>query len=138
MYRNASCRQARKGRERCTPANIFRGRCVYFQVILSFSFVVIGVAKSSGQDLAALAREQQARKQAQSIHQSHVYTNDDLARPQILTPNDDVEFRSARKSWRPLLEEVPPELVIGSDPPEVPLGDIARQYSEQKAARQQQ
>ena len=138
MYCNASYQQARSGGERYAPANIFRGRCVYFQIILSFSLVVIGAANSSGQGLGALAREEQARKQAQPTHQGHIYTNDDLVRPQILTPNDDVEFRSARKRWRPTNVEVPPELVIESDPPEVPLGDIARQYSEQKVARQQQ
>jgi len=120
------------------PANVFRGRRIYVQVILLLSLVLVGVANSSSQDLGALAREEQARKQAQPIHQSHVYTNDDLVRPQILMPSDDVKFRGSRKGWKPTLVEVPPELVTESDPPEVPLGDIARQYREQKVARQQQ
>ena len=119
-------------------ANVFRGLCIYLQAILLLSLVLVGVANSSGQDLGALAREEQTRKQAQPIHQSHVYTNDDLVRPQILTPNDDVEFRSSRNSWKPTLVEVPPELVIESDPPKVPLGDIARHYRQQKVDRQQQ
>ena len=138
MYSTALLRQARTGGERYIPINVYRGHRVCIQIILSFSFVVVGVAASSGQDLGALAREEKARKQAQPVHQSHVYTNDDLVRPQILMPNDDAEFRTARKHWSPTTEEVQPELVIESDPLELPLGNIARQYREQKAARQLQ
>jgi nucleoid-associated protein YgaU len=119
-------------------AHVAHGRRRYLQIGLVVSVVLIAAGNCAGQDLGALAREEQARKQAQPSHQVHVYTNDDLVRPQILTPNDDVELRSARKSWRPTIVDVPPELATEPNPPEVPLGDLARQNREQKEARRQQ
>src|ERR1017187_5171817 len=140
MWRDGLRQQANRKRRTVLfdgSANVFLGRCIYLQVILLLSIVLVGAANSSGQDLGALAREEQARKQAQSIHQSHAYTNDDLVRPQILTTDDEMKFRSSRQNWKPMIVEAPPELATETGPPEVPLGDIARQYSEQKVARQQ-
>ena len=89
-------------------ANVFLGRYICLQVILLLSLVLARAANTSGQDVAALARQDQARKNAQPNHQSHLYTNDDMVRPQILTANDDVEFGNARESWKPSLFDVPP------------------------------
>ena len=111
---------------------------IYFQVILPFSLILISAVTASGQDLGALAREEQARKQAQPAHQIHVYTNDDLARPKILVPDDDVKLKNESKDSKPTLVEIQHEPEIKPDPPEVPLGDVARKNREQKAARQQQ
>lgn len=116
-------------------AKSFQRRHIYLPAFLLFSLVLVGAAGSSGQDLGAAAREERARKQAQPVHQTHVYTNDDLARHQILTPKDDAEFKGAQKSWRAASVDTPP---AGPEAAAVPLGEIARQYSELRAIRQQE
>lgn len=124
-------------------------RRFYFCVSILFLLFIFGTATSSAQDLGALARQEQARKDAQPVHATHVYTNDDLARPKILAPEDQSEFASKRIKVSPMpAPETPaaevsaPEIAspeINSTPEvsaaEISLGEVARQYQKQKMAR---
>ncbi len=118
--------------------NVIHARDVYLPVVLLFPLLLVGAASSSGQDLGALAREERARKQAQPVQRTHTYTNDDLARPQILIPKDDAEFRSAQKKWKDSGVSAPPAPAAKPESAAVPLGEVARQYAELKSSRERQ
>jgi len=105
-------------------------------VILFVYIVFAGAVTGSGQDLGALARQEQARKEAQGIHPVHVYTNDDLLRPRILVPEDSVDLETARRKLPLALAQQPP--APESDAQGVSLGEVARKYHEQKVALQRQ
>jgi nucleoid-associated protein YgaU len=119
--------------------NIFRKWRIYFSIITAGFIVLSSSASSSAQDLGALARQEQLRKQAQPPHPSlHVYTNDDLVRTKILLPEDQPVAEAPPKSESSERVEKPPQVVTRQDVPEVPLGDIAREYRQQKLARLEQ
>ena len=127
-----------------------RGRRIFVQAIFAISLIFIGVSTIFAQDLGALARQEQARKQAEPPHEVHVYTNDDLARPRILVPQDDAKIRNEKVAPEPVVApevtvQTKPEVVEAStvkamqpDPPRTPLGDIARENRELNVARLQQ
>ena len=102
--------------------------------ILFVYIVLAGALNSSAQDLGALARQEQARKEAQGIHPAHVYTNDDLLRPQILVPGDRVDLDTVRRNLPLALTHQPP--AEDSNAQEVSLGAVARKYRELKLGRQ--
>jgi nucleoid-associated protein YgaU len=79
-----------------------------------------------------LAREKQARVDAQPPRSSHVYSNEDLARPTILTPEDHEVFEAAQKKLPPAVEQKAPEIEAMEQSHFSPsLGDIARLYRRQ-------
>jgi nucleoid-associated protein YgaU len=114
--------------------------------LLIACIVLLGAKKSWGQDLGALARQEQARKAAEPAHAVHIYTNDDLERPNILVPKDDVDLGAARRKLPPSLMQLPPAAEPEAEPTaqthaqaqEVSLGEIARKNREEKIARQAQ
>jgi nucleoid-associated protein YgaU len=132
-----------------------------FCVSLFFLLIFFCARPSSAQDLGALARQEQARKEAQPVHSSHVYTNDDLARPKILVPEDRSQFASKQNKIKlspmpapeiPATQASVPEIAqpeIAAAPganltganltdasaTQVSLGEIARQYQKQKLAQ---
>jgi nucleoid-associated protein YgaU len=88
------------------------------------------------QDAAEAARQERARKE-QSQRQKHVYTEDDLSRARILTPEDEARFAALRHSQTPPTSDPPQPLLDASvDVPQLPLGDIARRYRNAKLALQ--
>jgi hypothetical protein len=108
--------------------------------LLFVCIVFAGAEKSSGQDLGALAREEQARKAAQPARAVHVYTNDDLARPHILLPEQSVDLAAVRRKLPPSLAQLPPAAEPEPDVQAqgISLGEIARKTREEKLARQLQ
>lgn len=97
-----------------------------------FLFIfVLGVGLSSAQSLDELARQQRARKQGRSAQPPRVYTNEDLARPQIL------DLADRRRN-----EDAAPAVASGAGadktsgvqpwPAAMPLGDVARFYRQLK------
>lgn len=113
-------------------------RRVSICVPLFVFFLFAGAGKSSAQDLGALARQEQARKSAQPVHTVHVYTNDDLARPHILVPEENVKLEAARRKLPPslmlLAPAAEPEPEVHAQ--EISLGEVARKYREEKLARE--
>jgi len=93
-------------------------------------------APAHSQSLGDVARQQRERKQDQPRRTTHVYTNEDLARPKILQPEDRERFRAAQKKPTPAASE-PAAEVAGSDlkTDGLPLGDVARRYRALQQAR---
>lgn len=124
--------------------NVLRAtRCACAVAALGGIFFA-GAATSSCQDLGELARQAQARREAGSAHPAHVYTNDDLQRPQILIPDDKMGLGSARKPSGAAMaqpssaaEPEQSQILPVSDEPQISLGEIARKYSKEKLARTQ-
>jgi nucleoid-associated protein YgaU len=99
---------------------------------------------ANAQDVAEAARQEKARKAAQSQKQPpHVYTNDDLKQPQILTPEDRAPVQAREKnSAPPTVNETSPANAptqdAAADDSAAPesLGEIARRLRREKSARQ--
>src|ERR1700683_3006544 len=103
-------------------------------VLIKFGGVVfcamLVAIPAKAQDVAAAARA--ARENQATHHATHVYTNEDLAAPQILTPEDQERFAVAREVWEApkgwqLADILPPD-VHPAAPPPPPLGDVARNF----------
>jgi nucleoid-associated protein YgaU len=98
---------------------------------------VCGVGEIRAQDAAEAARLEQARKDALTKHAKHVYTEEDLARARILTPEDraQLEAKQQQAPQDTTATEVKAEPAIehGEAAPSVSLGEIARAYRAQKA-----
>lgn len=102
--------------------------------------LLVGLAVSPcfGQDLGELARQEQARRQSQPASPpQHVYTNEDLARPQILFEED--RARLAAPGTEPAAASVATQVSPSSpDKSEISLGDVARYYRQAKQIRERQ
>ncbi len=114
----------------------------------AFSFVLAAVmfagapllsAQSSdsgqnSQDVAEAARQARARKQ-QAAGEKHVYTNEDLRRSKILTPDDQARAAAAKEKQQQLTPSAQPDaqpLDANSATQQEPLGDVARRYRNAK------
>jgi len=85
--------------------------------------------QQSSQDAAEAARKERARKE-QSSGEHHVYTNEDLRRGKILTPEDQSRAAAAKQKPAPPLNTKPnaEQFDANSGKPQEPLGDVARRY----------
>ncbi|MGD0921586.1 MAG: LysM peptidoglycan-binding domain-containing protein [Terriglobia bacterium] len=96
-------------------------------------------APGFAQSLGEIARQERARKQSQPARPSHVYTNEDMTRPQILLPEDQTRFQATREETKPTLAQPADKIpVISPWLDEIPLGDVARHYRLQKQLQQGQ
>jgi len=102
------------------------------------STLCLGAASGFAQSLGEVARQDRARKQSQPARSLHVYTNDDMQRPQILLPEDHARFQVSRESTKPTLAQQDGIPVASPKPAEIPLGDAARYYRLQMQLRQGQ
>jgi nucleoid-associated protein YgaU len=107
--------------------------------VLVCSCLLFGASRCRAQetqDAAAAARQEQARKD-QAKQQKHVYTEDDLGRTRILTPEDEARFAASRREQiSPADGQTPGSLDASAELPQLPLGDIARRYRDAKRAMQ--
>jgi nucleoid-associated protein YgaU len=114
-------------------------------IVLFCAFFI--VTTSRAQDVAEAARQEQARKNSQQKKLKHVYTEEDLKRANILTPEDRAEVEAKKQqnlspTEKPAeaidAETVPPQTVPSQIAPEQPapsqpsLGEVARAYRRQK------
>ena len=102
-------------------------------------FLVVGEESSFAQSFGDIARRERQRRERQPQRSTRVYTNEDLARPKILGP----EERARPEAPRPASTVPPiegtvelPGAVKWLD--EIPLGDIARYYRRVRQLRQKQ
>jgi len=122
-----------------------RGRRVTLFVVLSLLFCSGYVrAQDSQGEVAEAARQERARKGTQQ-NASHVYTNEDLKREKILVPADQarVEARKNRNNaaaGQQNAEARPVTPPTQEDPRKQTesLGEVARRYRAEKAAREAQ
>ncbi len=89
------------------------------------------------QDAAEAARQQQAQKSQQPTTPHHVYTNEDLKRTRILTPENKKLAEARRKELpAPTPAAKKPPAVDATNPPPESLGEVARRYRKEKTARE--
>jgi len=88
-------------------------------------------------DVAEAARQQQAQNSQQPTTPHHVYTDVDLKRARILTPEDKKLAEARRKELPvPTPAAKKPPAVDATNPPPESLGEVARRYRKEKAARE--
>jgi LysM repeat protein len=109
-------------------------RCGFAIVLCSCLFY--GAAQCRAQeaqspDVAEAARQERARKEQTPA--KHVYTDEDLRRDRILTPEDEARLAGKRKEAPPL-QETGGASLDASGVPELPLGDVARLYRSARRA----
>lgn len=92
---------------------------------------------AQAQDVAEAARQERARKAAQQKPQQHVYTEEDLKRAKILTSEDQsrVEARKKQQDAAPA-EQNAQALPENTTPQQESLGEVARRFRREKAARE--
>jgi LysM repeat protein len=108
-----------------------------FTIVLC-SCLLLGAAQCRAQvtqDVAEAARQERERKEAQKT--KHVYTDEDLRRAKILTPDDEARVE-AKRSQQPAPTEEQAQSPVDTDATlaQLPLGDIARRYRNAKQAAQ--
>jgi nucleoid-associated protein YgaU len=100
-----------------------------------FVFVSFFAMQARGQDAAEAARQEKVRKAAQQETPRHVYTEEDLKRKKILTPEDQ-ERKEARKRQQNAApaeqnaEQTPPK---DNNPQNESLGAVARRFRQENA-----
>jgi LysM repeat protein len=111
--------------------------CLPGFLILSGAFFV--ASECHAQDVADAAKQERARKESQQKKSKHVYTEEDLKRAQILTPEDRAEL-DAKKNQQtpPALEKSSDALDAQSLPADAPLGDVARRFRKLKESQRLQ
>ncbi len=97
--------------------------------IILVSCGIFGASQCSAQDPAETARQESARKQAKQEKPRHVYTEEDLKRAQILSPEDRAQAQAKKSPTAPPAAEKSQEPVDAQSlPPDAPLGDVARRF----------
>jgi LysM repeat protein len=88
--------------------------------------------EAPSQDVAVAARQERARKESEK-KPPHIYTEEDLRRPKILTADDEARLAAARKLPPPSAPaQAADSLDANADPTHLPLGDVARHYRNAK------
>ena len=98
--------------------------------------VLLAAIPSRAQDVAEAARQERARKAQKQKTGRHVYTDDDLKRAHILTPEDQARAEATGKNSpaAPANQEQQASDAKKNSAPES-LGEIARRYRKEKEAR---
>jgi LysM repeat protein len=117
----------------------FAAPALLFFCCATFGALISRAQDQQDQNVADAARQEKARKQEQQKHAKHVYTEEDLKHPQILTPEDRAQIEAKRNECAqknnclPAAPLNPPaSLDANSQTPQIPLGDVARQYRKRK------
>ena len=90
----------------------------------SWSFVLLALlfaTSAHSQSLGDLARQEQERKRDLPSHVTHVYDNDDLARPHILVPEDQKRVDAEKKKSAPPAGNPPAEAADSEPKTNVPV-----------------
>jgi nucleoid-associated protein YgaU len=101
-------------------------------------FLLSGLMCAGGlhaQDAAEAARQEQKRKVPEAKTPRHVYTEDDLKRAKILTPEDQAKV-AARENNPTEKKEEQAKGAGESAPGEESLGEVARRYRKEKAEQE--
>jgi len=100
---------------------------------------MVGAARCSAQDVAKAARQERAQKESKEKKSKHVYTEQDLKRAQILTPEDRAQVEAKKNQLAPPPAEKSTEAVDAQSlPPDASLGDVARRFRKQKQSQKLQ
>ena len=103
------------------------------------SCAAFGASQCSAQDVAEAARQERAQKESKQKKSKHVYTEQELKRAQILTPEDRAQVEAKKNQPAPPSTEKSQEAVDAQSlPPDAPLGDVARRFRKQKQSQKLQ
>ncbi len=103
--------------------------------ILFVACAIFGATQCAAQDVAETARQERAQKEKQK-KTKHVYTEQDLKRDQILTPEDRAQVEAKKNQTAPPAAEKSQDAVDAQSlPPDAPLGDVARRFRKQKESQ---
>src|SRR5437867_3791038 len=110
-------------------------RCGFAIVLCSCLFYGAAQCRAQeaqSQDVAEAARQERARREQEQP--KHVYTDEDLRRAKILTPEDEARLAAKRKldPTAPVQQPTPDVLDANGELGQLPLGDIARYYRRAK------
>jgi LysM repeat protein len=111
-----------------------------FPGILLFSCAIFVTMECHAQDVADAAKQERARKESQQKKSKHVYTEEDLKRVRILTPEDraQIEAKKNQPPASPAAEKSQDALDAESIAPDAPLGDVARRFRKLKESQKLQ
>ncbi len=97
--------------------------------ILLFFCTIFVTTECHAQDVAGAAKQERARKESEQKKSKHVYTEEDLKRAQILTPEDRAQIEARKNQAAPDAAGKPQDALDAKSPsPDVPLGDVARRF----------
>lgn len=108
---------------------------LWFSVFVCFASLTATLS-ANAQDVAEAARQERARKLAQTKPKGKVYTDEDLRKPKILTPEDRLLAEAAKKT--PVLSPNQPltkSADLLNDSSQQSLGEIARRLRMEREAR---
>jgi nucleoid-associated protein YgaU len=110
-----------------------------FPGIVFVSCAVFGATHCSAQDVAEAARQGRSQKESKQKKSTHVYTEQELKRAQILTPEDRAQVEAKKNPPTPPSAEKSTEAVDAQSlPAETPLGEVARRFRKQKESQKLQ
>ncbi len=116
-----------------------RLRRLCFPGIIFVSCIAFGAMQCSAQDVAEAARQERSQKQSKQKKSKHVYTEQDLKRAQILTPEDRAQVEAKKNQPTPPMAGKSQEAVDAQSlPSDAPLGDVARRFRKQKQSQKLQ
>jgi LysM repeat protein len=117
----------------------FVAPAILFLSFAAFSATVSRAQDQQSQSVAEAARKERARKEEQQKSAKHVYTEEDLKHPNILTPEDRAQIEAKKNecaqknNCSPAAPQNPPAaLDANSQTPGTSLGEVARQLRKQK------
>jgi LysM repeat protein len=117
----------------------FATPAILFLCCATFLATISSAQDQPDQNVAEAARQERARKQELQKRAKHVYTEEDLKHPNILTPEDRAQIEAKRyecaqkNSCSPAAPQNPPAILdANSETPQIPLGDVARHLRKQK------
>ncbi len=114
-------------------------RSLSVPAILIASCSIFAVAQCSAQDVAEAARQERTQKENKQKKSKQVYTEQDLKRAQILTPEDRAQVEAKKNQAVPAPAEKSGEAADAQSlPAEAPLGDVARRFRKQKESQKLQ
>ncbi len=140
----------------CLQTTLHDPRRLCASCVLLACCAIFGAVQCRAQDVAEAARQEKARKEAQPKKSRHIYTEEDLKRAQILTPEDRTEVEAKKIQPTPPTPQQPQEAAESavaqqerrsapakemnsqSLPADAPLGDVARHFGKQKESQKLQ
>ena len=129
----------RKATERNSTAAWDRSRQrLHAGAILFATCALVGAVPTRAQDVAEAARQEHVRKDKQSKRLKHVYTEEDLSRARILTPEDRQLLEAEKREQVVPVPEMPAADIDAQILEQLPLGDIARKFRSLKEASREQ
>src|SRR5205814_389633 len=113
-------------------------RSLFFPGILIASCSIFA-SQCSAQDVAKAARQERGQKESKQKKSKQIYTEQDLKRTPILTPEDRAQVEAKKNQTVPSPAEKSGEAVDAQSlPADAPLGDVARRFRKQKESQKLQ